>query len=232
MNRVIGTLLLSLTFTFALAGQANSSVATKDIVVELPSDLPVSAQQPGEAMFLYSAGEDRVLLYLEQNHGRTLTVLDVSKPGQIESIGQVSIDALGPFDFVQYLGHSAELVHYRNHSGFAVLSFKDYKQPLLKAEPKYLRSATVQTDGSEMLLVSPASQVGQSVDSQVDSQYEVISVSNPSNPAPLATIKGVIQRVDRPETGTIFLLTDHGLNVVRCLNRERDHEDELYAWYN
>jgi hypothetical protein len=227
MTRPISTLLLSLTFAFVLAVQANSSVATKEIVVEFPSDLPVLAQQPGEAMLLYSAGEDRVLLYLEQNQGRTLTILDVSKPGKIQSIGQVSIDALGPFDFVQYLGHSAELVHYRNHSGFAVLSFKDYKTPVLKAEPKYLRSAAVQTDGSEMLLVSPASQVGPSV----DSQYEVISISHPSNPAPLATIKGVIQRVDRPETGTIFLLTDHGLNVVRCLNRERDNDDE-YAWYN
>ena len=129
-----------------------------------------------------------------------------------------------PFDFVQYLGHGAELIHYRNHSGFATISFKDFRQPTLRADPRYLRSARVQMDGPDaLLLVSSAGQSPQ----VVDPQYEVVSVSNPANPTPLARIQGVIQRVDRPETGTIFLLTDRGLNVVRCLGSEEDHEIDM-----
>jgi hypothetical protein len=57
-----------------------------------------------------------------------------------------------------------------------------------------------------------------------DTQYEVVSVSDPASPKPLATIPAVIQRVDREQTGTIFLLTDSGLTVVRCLAAEREHQ--------
>jgi hypothetical protein len=41
---------------------------------------------------------------------------------------------------------------------------------------------------------------------------------------PLATIPAVIQRVDREQTGTIFLLIDSGLIIVRCLAAEREHQ--------
>jgi len=33
-----------------------------------------------------------------------------------------------------------------------------------------------------------------------------------------------MQRLDREQTGTIFLLTDSGLTVVRCLAAEREHQ--------
>jgi hypothetical protein len=34
-------------------------------------------------------------------------------------------------------------------------------------------------------------------------------------------------KLDRPETGTIFLLTDRGPNVVRWLSSEQDHEIDM-----
>ena len=33
-----------------------------------------------------------------------------------------------------------------------------------------------------------------------------------------------MQRLDREQTGTIFLLIDSGLTIVRCLAAEREHQ--------
>ena len=56
-----------------------------------------------------------------------------------------------------------------------------------------------------------------------------LSVSNGSGATPLATIQNVIQRVDRPQTGTIFLFTDHqGVTVVRWLAAEREHQTNVW----
>jgi hypothetical protein len=58
--------------------------------------------------------------------------------------------------------------------------------------------------------------------------YEVLSVSGSPGPTPLATVKGVIQRVDRPGTGTIFLLNEQGVTVVRSLAAEEEHQREIW----
>lgn len=229
MNRHAVRIFVVVALTLPLGVLASASVATKEIVVDFPSDLPAAAQQRSEAMFLYERDEQPIL-YLEQDQGRTLTLLDVTDPGRIRTVGQVSINAPAPFDFVQYLGHSSVLIHYRNHSGFAVLSLKDYKQPVLRAEPKYLHDASAQSNGpNDLLLVSSATSGAEALPG---SKYEVVSISNPTKPQPLATIQAVIQRADRPETGTIFLLTAQGLNVVRCVTTERNYVSEMYDWYN
>jgi hypothetical protein len=38
----------------------------------------------------------------------------------------------------------------------------------------------------------------------------------------------VIQRLDQPESGSIFLLSDNGLCVIRFLERERAYQQNLY----
>jgi hypothetical protein len=116
---------------------------------------------------------------------------------------------------------SAVLIHYRNRLGFAIISFKDYKQPTLKNEPDYLRPASAQSYGSNGVLMVSSNN---STAAAGDTQYEVVSISDPASPKPLATIPAVMQRLDREQTGTIFLLTDSGLTVVRCLAAEREHQ--------
>lgn len=215
MNRTTIKLLVVVAFTLSLVVQGSASVKTKDIVVEFPSDLPEVAQHHSEGMFMYPAGDEERILYLEQDQGRTLAMLDVSDPGKIRSLGQVSLNAPAAFEFVQYLGHGAELIHYRNHSGFATISFKDFRKPTLRADPRYLRSARVQMDGPDaLLMVSSADQSPQ----VLNPQYEVVSVSNPANPAPLATIQGVIQRVES---------TGNGPNTLPVLNLHVDRGQSL-----
>jgi hypothetical protein len=223
MNQGVSKMLVAAILVVAVNVQAE--VRSKAIIVESPSDLPELAQGRGEAMYLYHTGASQTVLYLERDQGKKLAILDVTDPGKIRAVGQVSIDAPSSYDFVQSLGSSAVLIHYRNHSGFAVMSFKNYKQPVLKSEPEYLHPASVQSDGSGGLLLVSGS--GASAPAR-EPEYEVLSISNPSNPTPLATIPNVIQRLDRPSTGTVFLLNDQGLTVVRCLAQEQEHRIEKW----
>lgn len=225
MNQNISKIVVAATLVVAASVQAE--VRSKAIVVESPSDLPELAQGRGEGMYLHRTGGAQAILYIERDQGRKLAFLDVSDPANIKAVGQVSINAPSAYDFVQDLAESAVLIRYRNHSGFAVISFKNYKQPVLKSEPEYLHPASVQTEGlSGLLLVSGAK--GASAPPAREPEYEVLNISNPSDPAPLATIQGVIQRLDRPSTGTVFLLNDQGLTVVRCLGAEQEHKTEQW----
>jgi hypothetical protein len=212
-------------FAAFVSPQSNATVRSKAIVVQFPSDLPELAQGRAEAMYLHHTGHAQAILYLEKEQGQKLAILDVTDPANIKAVGQVSIGASSTYDFVQYLGNAATLVRYRDHSGFAVISFKNYKQPVLTAEPSYLHPANAQPDGANGVLLVSAN--GPSAPSR-EPQYEVLSISGSSGAAPLATIQNVIQRVDRPQTGTIFLLNDQGVTVVRRLAAEREHQTE--AW--
>jgi hypothetical protein len=225
MNQSISRILLALVFAITISVQAKANAHSKSIVVESPSDLPELARGRSEAMYLHYTHEAQAILYLEQDQGHKLAILDVTDPANIKAVGRVSVGAPAVYDFVQYLGDSRTLIHYRNHSGFAVISFKNYKQPVLTAELEYLHPASAQADGPNGLLLVSSSSASAPVR---EAQVEVLSISNSSGATPLATIQGVIQRVDRPQTGTIFLLNDQGLTVVRCLAAEREHQTEVW----
>jgi hypothetical protein len=211
-------------FAAILGVQANASVRSKAIVVEFPSDLPELARGHSEAMYLHHTGGAQAILYLEKDEGRKLAILDVTDPAHIKAVGQASIAAPSTYDFAQSLGDSAALIRYRDHSGFAVISFKNYKQPLLTAEPDYLHPANALSDGPNGLLLVSAN--GPSATAR-EPQYQVLSISG-SGATPLATVQNVIQRLDRPQTGTIFLLNDQGVVVVRRLGAEREHQTEIW----
>jgi hypothetical protein len=223
MNQSISKTVIVAILVVAVGVQAE--VRSKAVVVQSPSDLPELARGRGEAMYLHRTGEAQAILYLERNQGRKLAVLDVTDPANIKGVGEVSIDAPSAYDFVQDLADSAVLIRYRDHSGFAVISFKNYKQPAVKSEPEYLHPASVEPGGSSALLLVSAN--GGTTHPR-EPEYEVLSVSDPSNPTPLATISGVIQRLDRPQTGTVFLLNDQGLTVIRRLAAERENKIEKW----
>ena len=225
MNQCISKILIAALCVVAGGVQATATVRSKAIVVESPSDLPELAQGRADAMYLHHTGNAQAILYLEKDHGRNLAILDVTDPAHIKAVGQVSIAALSTYDFVQNLGTARALIQYRDHSGFAVISFRDYKQPVLTAEPEYLHPAKAEPDGASGLLLISTN--GPSASAK-EPQYEVLSISGSSGATPLATVRNVIQRVDRPQTGTIFLLNDQGLTVVRSLAAEREHQTEVW----
>jgi hypothetical protein len=225
MKRSISKVLFAATFAVAASVQAGAVVRTKAIVVESPADLPELARGRGEAMYLHRTSDGKAILYIEKEQGRTLAFLDVTDPASIKAIGQVTLEVPASYDFVQDLAESAVLIHYRNHSGFAVIGLKDYRQPTLKSEPAYLHPSRVEAEGSSGLFLISGSRASAPAR---EPEYEVLNISNPSNPTPLATVQGVIQRLDRPSTGTVFLLNDQGLTVVRCLAAEQEHQTEQW----
>jgi hypothetical protein len=123
----------------ATAGvQAHAKTHFRSIVVESPSDLPEMARRTSEAMYLL---------------GRTLAILDVSNPGTIRPLGQVSI-AAPLYDFVETLKDSAILIHYRDDRGFAIIHFKKFKQPVLTEAPEFQNLAHAEAIGHDGLVLA------------------------------------------------------------------------------
>ena len=226
MKNRVSTIMLGVIFAATVNVKANAQTHSKSIVVESPRNLPEMAQRSSEAMYLHDTGHGQTVLYLEQDQGRTLAILDVSDLEAIRALQHVSIGARSPYDFVRALGGDTVLIHYRDQSGFAIISFKRYKQPVLAEAPQFEHPAHPEALGRDGLLLAstthPSGQAG-------DPQYEVFDVSNPSKPVMLATVTGVKQRLDRTATCTVFLLSTSGLTVIRRPYVEQDYKNMMEA---
>lgn len=219
---VSAILLAAALFTGAASAQAAQKPQSKTIVVENPSQLPELAQIGGEAMYLHNTADDQAILYIETNKGRTLAILNVTDPARVEDVAQVAINAPAPYEFVQNVGDSAALIHYHNDSGFAVVNFKKYQHPTLVQTSQFALAGNIEELGAKGLLFTSAA-----ADTSFDpapQTYGVVDTSNPSDPVALASIDGVVQRLSRPETGTLFLLSNQGVTIVR-----RPRVEEEYA---
>jgi len=210
-------------FVAAAGVQVDAKPQSKSIIVESTSALPEIAQRKGDAMYLRETGGGQTLLYIEQDNGQTLAILDVTDLAAIRPVAKVSLAAKSPYDFVETLSDSAALIHYRDHSGFAVINFKKSKEPVLTEAPKFEHPAQAETVGHAGLLLTS---MNHPITQAQDPQYEIFDVSDASNPTPLATVDGVTQRLDRPETGTIFMLSNNGLTVIRRPNVEQEYDLE------
>jgi hypothetical protein len=201
------------------------------IIVDRPADLPEAAQTPTLAMYLHANSAGETVLYLEQNHGRKLAVLDVTDPATIRTIGQVVLNAAAPFDFVGDLGDNAALIRYRDGSGYAVLSFRRTNRPVLTAAPQ-MTDAIFRESLGETALLQVAASAPQTIihDPANDS---ILDLSAPAGLATLASVDDVSQRLVRPETGTLFLLNPDGLTVVRRTRIEQEYRNnELQMDHN
>jgi hypothetical protein len=223
MKYKIGKIMVAAIFAAAVGVQADAKTHSKSIIVESASALPEIAQRKGDAMYLRETGGGQTLLYIEQDNGQTLAILDVTDLGAIRPVAKVSLAAKSPYDFVETLSDSAALIHYRDHSGFAVINFKKSKTPVLTEAPQFEHPSQAETVGHAGLLLTS---MNHPITQAQDPQYEIFDVSNPSNPTPLATVDGVTQRLDRPETGTIFMLSNNGLTVIRRPNVEQEYNLE------
>jgi hypothetical protein len=223
MNYKIGKFMVAALFVAAVGVQADARTQSKSIIVESASSLPEIAQRKGDAMYLRETGGGQTLLYIEQDNGQSLAILDVTDLAAIRPVAKVSLSAKSPYDFVETLNDSSALIHYRDHSGFAVINFKKSKMPVLTEAPQFEHPSQAETFGHAGLLLTS---MNHPITQAQDPQYELFDVSNPSNPTPLASVDGVTQRLDRPETGTIFMLGNNGLTVIRRPNVEQEYDLE------
>ena len=222
MRQRVGKALMGVLCAAVLTSQVGAKPTSKSIVVESPAGLPELAQRSSEAMYLHQTEDGRTVLYLEQDQGQTLAILDVTNPAAIRALTQVSVGARSPYDFVQNMGDTAVLIHYRNHSGYALINFKKFKHPVLMEAPQLPHLADTEALGHNALLLT--SQGPRNADPR---SQEVVDISDPSKPVVLAAVESVQQRLDRSDTGTLFLLSNAGVTVIRRLDVEEDYKIAL-----
>jgi len=185
------------------------------IVVVHPRDLPELARHSGEAMFLHDTIDGKTLLYIEQNLGRRLAILDVTDPAHVTDEGSVDLDARGPFDFVSELGERQELVHFRDSQKDAVLDLHKPDAPTLE------RVQGLTLEGPTVLLGSGGftvtSQAGANAEASAPTSrdYQVVDTADTKKPALLCTVRQVREELTNDETGTTFLLSNDGLYLIR-----------------
>jgi hypothetical protein len=204
----------------------NKPTHSRTIVVQSPSNLPVLAQADSEAMYLHKSGDGATVLYVESAEGTKLTALDVTDPAKIKRLAETQLVVPSPFDFVESVGDDSALIRYRDGSGEALLNFKHCKHPVLGNASALTGTEAAEKLGETGLLsASTNAAVGPIVDS--DPTYKVWDSSKASHPNLLATIPGVTQRLSNEDTGTLFLLSENGVTVVRRLRVEEDHKVDV-----
>ena len=87
--------------TTTQAAANGAKTRSTSVVIDSPADLPELAQRRSEAMYLHSTGSGQAFLYLEQDQGRTLAILDATDPASIREVGRASLGAQSSYDFVQ-----------------------------------------------------------------------------------------------------------------------------------
>jgi hypothetical protein len=200
---------------FAITGSVFSAFAahagnTSNIVVIPPSGLPESSRQYSEAMMLHETVSGRSYLYIEQEQGSKLAVLDVTNPARIKAEKVVSLHVPGPFDFVGSAGSRSELIRFRGTGQKAVLDLHKAKTPTLDVLPEITVTGRAIALGDDGLMVtSRADEV------TAPAQYQIVDGAVPAEFRRVADVKGVKQEITNSETGTTFLLAEEGLFVVR-----------------
>jgi len=199
----------------AAAVHANPS---NNIVLVPPADLPVLARQSGEAMLLSDALDGRTFLYIEQDEGSRLAILDVTDPGHIKGAGSVQLDASGPFDFISPVGNQEELVRFRQSDEDAVLDLRK-KTPSLKAVQGLRLTGEVTLLGNGGFTVR-----GHAPKLQKAWDYQVVDTANSQETKQVFDVQQVREELTRADTGTTFLLTEKGLYVIRRPAIETVHQ--------
>jgi hypothetical protein len=218
-------------FLLTVPVQAEIKSHSENLIVEQPADLPEMARTPGQALFLYQAGDGETYLYVEQQNGTRLAIFDVTDPEKIKAAVSAPVNAPGAFDFVRYLNDRVELVRFRDSGQLAELDLREPKSPTLKITNAVSEPAHTESLGQTGLVMINAHY--HYVGGAVAHDYRVADVSTPAHPIPLATIKQVKHKVVNEETGTTYLLGSDGLTVVRRPRVEEDYKiEKIYEEWN
>jgi hypothetical protein len=196
---------------------------SNNAVLVSPPELPLSAQQGGEAMFLSETNAGRTLLYIEQNDGAQLAILDVTDPARVKSKGTARLDAVGAFDFVSSLGEQTELVRFRQGQGEAILDL--HRVPTLNRVPGLEVGSSTIVLGEDSSRVNGPLANTDATESARD--YQVLQTGESPPFARLLEVKQVRQETTNPATGTTFLLAEKGLYLIRRPALEQ-RPDDLY----
>jgi hypothetical protein len=199
VKKTIGKIAVAGTMFSAFVAHASSA---GNIVVVPPSELPAASREYSEAMMLHEAVGGRMFLYIEQQQGTQLAVLDVTNPARIKAEKTVALSVPGPFDFVGSAGSRNELIRFRGTGQEAVLDLHKAKVPSIDVLPELTVTGHLMALSEENAVMSPA-------------QYQIVDASGATPYQHVTDVKGVKQEITDNETGTTYLLAEEGLFVVR-----------------
>jgi hypothetical protein len=176
------------------------------------------AQNGSQDLLLRADDHGSTYLYVEQKQGAILAIFDVTDPDHMKLTTSVATEGHGAYDFVNPIGGSAELVAFRDGSGTAIIDFRKPKRPRISAVSAVTDQAT-EPLGTVGYLSSTIPQLHTVAIQSRDVQL----IETGRRPRVLTTLKGVTRQVNRPETGTIFLLAKGKVTVIRQRDAERQY---------
>jgi hypothetical protein len=218
MKQTIKSIFLATAVTFGtIYAQASTSPKT-DFIVQALSTNPEFVGNTSEDLLLHDGDDGSTYLYVEQQQGGVLTIFDVTNPDHMKLLKSVPTETRGSYDFVTPLGGSTELISFRDGSGTAVLDLRNAKTPrvTLIEVPASLPTETLGTVG----YLSLRQQAKPTAPAQL---RDIDLVETSQSPRLLTTVTGVTKETARAQTGTIFLLGEGKITVIRRKDAEREY---------
>jgi hypothetical protein len=195
----------------AVTSPAAFAQPVSNLILVPPAELPEVVRQSGDAMLLQKRSDGSTLLYIEQNQGANIAVLDVSDPSRIRSDGAAHLDAPGPFDFVFSMGHDGELVRFRKDQGEAVLDLHKVKSPRLNRVQGLTFHGAIARLGEDGIIVTNQDDLP----AQRTRDYQVVDTADVQSLGHVFDVKDVQEELTDSSTGATFLLTEKGLYLIR-----------------
>jgi hypothetical protein len=227
MKDTIKSILVATAVTLMTACAQASTPAKSDFIVQALSTNPALAQNTSQDLLLHNDNNGATYLYVEQQHGAVLSIFDVTNPARMTLAASVHLEARGTYNFVTPVGGSAELIAFRDGSGTAVLDLHKVKYPRL------ISIARATSAPTEMLGTAGYLSVREPATATAPAQLrDVQLVETSHSPRLITTVTSVSQQVTNPQTGTIFLLGNGQITVIRRLDSEQDYAVQQVAREN
>jgi len=218
--KIATTLILSAGLMIGMPlAQAATHQAKTNIVVAPLATASELAQQPSEDILLHVNGAGEPYLYVEQQEGARLVVLNVDDLAHVRVVASVATGLSRPFDFVQPISDTLEQIRFRDGSGSALVNLQRAKSPqIVNVEPTLAVPVEALGNSGYLFVITNPTQLPASIASR---NYRVTD-----NGRPLQTIAGVTRIAERADTGTVFLLGVQGITVIRSLSTEQQYTAE------
>jgi hypothetical protein len=218
MKQIIKSILLATAVTFGTIYAQAATLPKTNFIVQTLSTNPEFVRNTSEDLLLHDGDDGSTYLYVEQQQGRVLAIFDLTSPDHMKLAKCVPTEARGSYDFVTPLGGSAELISFRDGSGTAVLDLRKAKTP---------RMTLIEGSASlpnEILGTAGYLSLKQHATPTASEQLRDIQlVETDQSPRLLTTVTGVTKQIARAETGTIFLLGEGKVTVIRRKDAEQEY---------
>lgn len=210
-SKLLRRVVLGIVATGTLAAPGAYAGPSNNLILVPPAVLAELARHEGEAMLLLDTIDGRTLLYIKQNQGTRLAILDVTDPGHVKGEGSVQLDAPAPFDF-------------RQGRGSAVLDLHSVSAPTLtKVQGLTLQGATIVLGDDGFVVTTQADSTPRST-----RDFQVVDTASSGDAHQVFDVKEVREELSKCDTSTIFLLTQSGLYEIRrpVVERQSEHREQ------